>query len=241
MDAGHFGKLARTLLSAPSRRAVLPILVGLLATSLGPSPEIVGRRKGGHKRKKGCKGGQRRCRGTCIPQKACCTDAECAARFICQDRACVDPNPCPPGQQPCGTLCLQPGDCCTDAECAAGEVCENTICTTLGPCTPGLTRCGRECVDLTSDPDHCGACGRACEPGQGCVDRVVVGDIVCCSSPGRACGNETDPICCRGGCDTVAGCGFPAGFLVCCLGSGDACSSHCDCCGTLLCQNGQCT
>jgi hypothetical protein len=244
MHPRHFDAFTQTLTQLlyrrPSRRVVLPILGGLLTMSLGSSPEIAGRRKRDRRRKKGCERGQRRCRGTCIPQTVCCTDADCAHRFVCQDQACIDPDACPPGQRPCGMLCLQPGACCADAECAAEEVCENTVCTTLGPCPPGLTRCGRECVELTSDPDHCGACGRACEPGQDCVDRIVVGDIVCCNPPGRACDSDTDPICCRF-CDTVAGCGVPTGSLVCCLGSGDACSNSCDCCGTRLCQNGQCT
>lgn len=30
------------------------------------------------------------------------------------------------------------------------------------PCGEGLTRCGEECVDLSQDPDHCGACGSDC-------------------------------------------------------------------------------
>jgi hypothetical protein len=36
----------------------------------------------------------------------------------------------------------------------------------------GLTACEGEdrCVDLVLDPSHCGACGRACEAGQTCVD-----------------------------------------------------------------------
>ncbi len=37
----------------------------------------------------------------------------------------------------------------------------------------GLIACEGEnrCVDLVLDPSHCGACGRACEAGQTCVDR----------------------------------------------------------------------
>ncbi|MCS6915710.1 MAG: hypothetical protein RMK29_10090 [Myxococcales bacterium] len=31
-----------------------------------------------------------------------------------------------------------------------------------------LSACGAECVDTTTDPRHCGACNRACAPGQTC-------------------------------------------------------------------------
>jgi hypothetical protein len=246
MNPLHFDALTRTLTRLrhhrPSRRTVLPMLGGVLAASLTPSLPASGRRK----RKRRCKDGTRRCQGTCIAQEACCTDADCPSGLVCQDQDCVDPTACPPGERPCGLLCLQPGACCTDDECPAGEVCENTVCTTLGPCppqppfSPELTRCGRDCVDLRSDPRHCGACNKACESGQGCVDRVVVGDIVCCNPPGRTCDREEDPICCRF-CDSVEGCGVPTGRRVCCLGSGDACSGDCDCCGTERCLNGHCT
>jgi hypothetical protein len=34
-------------------------------------------------------------------------------------------------------------------------------------CAPGLADCGG-CVSLASDPQNCGACGRACLAGQSC-------------------------------------------------------------------------
>ncbi len=37
------------------------------------------------------------------------------------------------------------------------------------PCATGLTRCGSLCVDLSSDGDNCGACGRACGAGDLCL------------------------------------------------------------------------
>lgn len=47
--------------------------------------------------------------------------------------------------------------------CARGEVCS------AGECTCP-TRCGADCVDVDRDPNHCGGCGIACEPGSGCID-----------------------------------------------------------------------
>jgi hypothetical protein len=35
-------------------------------------------------------------------------------------------------------------------------------------CSGGLEACGANCVELDSDPDHCGACGNACDPNLVC-------------------------------------------------------------------------
>lgn len=39
-------------------------------------------------------------------------------------------------------------------------------------CPPGQTLCGGICVDLSSDANHCGACGNACPPGKFCVGGI---------------------------------------------------------------------
>lgn len=49
--------------------------------------------------------------------------------------------------------------------CPRGESCS------FGECSCD-TRCGSECVDVDRDPNHCGGCGVACEPGTGCIDGV---------------------------------------------------------------------
>jgi hypothetical protein len=36
-------------------------------------------------------------------------------------------------------------------------------------CCGGESRCGSSCVDLTSNPNHCGACANACPAGHACV------------------------------------------------------------------------
>ena len=62
-------------------------------------------------------------------------------------------------------------------------------------CKNGTTKCGKKCRDLTSDPEHCGDCGHACDPGQtceasacagGCAD--CVGDLGCYGENHCTCG-----------------------------------------------------
>ena len=38
----------------------------------------------------------------------------------------------------------------------------------VSPCRPGQVECSGTCVDTTSDPAHCGRCGRACAAGEVC-------------------------------------------------------------------------
>jgi hypothetical protein len=54
-------------------------------------------------------------------------------------------------------------------------------------CGGGLQNCGGVCRDLSSDRAHCGACGRACGPGQICAGGAC--SLSC--PPGQvACGTE---------------------------------------------------
>lgn len=54
-------------------------------------------------------------------------------------------------------------------------------------CGPGETDCSGACHNLVADPNHCGACGRACAPGLVCSDAVC---MATCSPPSTRCGAE---------------------------------------------------
>lgn len=82
-----------------------------------------------------------------------------------------------------------------DIVCPAGWTCQTGECTTA-PCDEGETACSRSCVDLATDGDHCGACGRYCATTEQCTGGA------CECLPGRtrcATGCEatlTDPMNC---------------------------------------------
>ncbi|MBN4050439.1 hypothetical protein JYT28_01690, partial [Desulfobulbus sp. AH-315-M07] len=75
-------------------------------------------------------------------------------------------------------------------------------------CVGGTTTCSDICVNLNNDPENCGGCGNACEPGDPCIDGVcplqcVGGTIRCddvcvdlgfdpqhCGACGAACADD---------------------------------------------------
>jgi stigma-specific protein Stig1 len=50
---------------------------------------------------------------------------------------------------------------------------------TTPSCEAGKSMCDGRCVDVTKSPRNCGACGRACEPGQKCVAGACSGTASC--------------------------------------------------------------
>lgn len=99
--------------------------------------------------------------------------------------------------------------------CATGEECRGDRC----ECTATAVRCAPEgsCVDTTTDPDHCGGCGRACSvAGAACVEgecECPAGRIEC----GGAC---VDPSSDAANCGA---CGVSCGALA-CIGSECGCA-----------------
>lgn len=66
---------------------------------------------------------------------------------------------------------------------AALPACRQTL-----ECTADRVACDGECVSLLASPDHCGACGHACDPGQTCGNGLCE-DAENCGAPDRACGS----------------------------------------------------
>jgi stigma-specific protein Stig1 len=111
----------------------------------------------------------------------------------------------PSHEEPC--VCPN-GDDCVDGKCPGGI------------CGPGLTQCGKACIDTAQNPQHCGGCGKACNPGDLCV-----GGVCATGCPpgledcfGVCVDVSTDPQNC-GGCGNPC----PPGWL--CAGGG--CTSEC--------------
>ena len=64
---------------------------------------------------------------------------------------------------------------------------DEVVCKIAIVCSENETICSGECADLTSNANHCGACGAACPSTAICVDQQCVGN---CSDPETACGAE---------------------------------------------------
>lgn len=95
---------------------------------------------------------------------------------------------------------------------------------TAPSCRASETACGGRCVDTSSDPNHCGTCGRECPGYQACVDGTCVtrcpeGQTLCgsqcatletdrahCGACGRACG--PGEVCSAGRCAATCATGY---------------------------------
>ena len=121
---------------------------------------------------------------------------------------------------------------CGDDGCggACGSCASGLSCGTDGTCACAGTACGGACVDLSSDPDHCGACDTVCGATEvcsssACSDACTAGLMACdracvntatdnlnCGGCGNACGDEER--CASGVCESGAtpdgGCGCHA-------------------------------
>ncbi len=97
-----------------------------------------------------------------------------------------------------------------------------------GACPPGLDNCGGACVDLRTEHDHCGTCGRACEPAEvcfggecllecpddtiacsgSCVD--ISSDVINCGECDNVCavGEHAEPVCEMGVCAVICEAGW---------------------------------
>lgn len=120
-----------------------------------------------------CPGGS--CRsGRCVPTPAeptTCVGGQTACAGICVDLQ-TDVKNC----GLCGNMCGQ-GESCDSAacHCGSGNACTGGQTCIGGLCCPSAeTNCSGTCVALSSDPNHCGACGVACSVGAMCDHGICV-------------------------------------------------------------------
>ncbi|MBU1897500.1 hypothetical protein KKB55_06985 [Myxococcota bacterium] len=114
----------------------------------------------------------------------CRDDGACPADMICINGQCIHEEPplqcrdntgCPADMICINGQCLYeepPLQCRDSTACPAGMICINGQCLNDEPvmCERGETLCQNDCVDLTTDAQHCGACGSTCARGEACED-----------------------------------------------------------------------
>jgi hypothetical protein len=180
--------------------------------------------------------------GACSNPRPICVDNVC--------RSCTRARPCPDGQICCDGSCFE-GVCCADAECEpGGNTCNESHecrCGSAGACSAAEPTCcdpdvNNTCANLATDPDNCGDCRKACDPGTpDCCDGECVSttwDLDHCGGCGKTCiGDNCDQGTCwcgtPGATGSVEG-GCDPGF-VCesgnCVSCGDAvCGGSCQPC-----------
>jgi len=195
------------------------------------------------------------CGKSCVMGELCQSGAchcgsgnACKSDEICCGSSCVkaidDNNNCGACGRRCGPqeLCDQ-GNC----KCAAGPGCSGSE-----KCCPGYSGAHGSCFDLSSDPQHCGACDKTCTSLESCImgmciqtscapdcalhmNQCVGGQCSCAG--GAPCADTT---CCASGCTNLKtdrnNCGvcgrMCSGFDLCCNGNCVVNSgSNCGACG----------
>lgn len=159
-----------------------------------------------------------RCRAQCHEDRDCAFGWLCAASGTPDTPVCLPPaspllcafsDDCPPGSRCVDGRCRV--ECGSDADCPELSPCRDGVCDGLLhhdrdagtglvtrdegglACGMGRAACGDACVDLSSAPDHCGACDVRCPDAERCTAGVCV-----CLAPQTVCGSrcadlERDP------------------------------------------------
>lgn len=139
-----------------------------------------------------------------------CTAGECVPQATCEltacDDACIDTQTDPANCGTCGRWCDSSAECvagecvvtCSDSCNSDSEICVDGTC----ECRSGYMRCEDECVDISTDDDHCGMCGRECDDDAFlCLDGECASDCGTLAMCDEACVDFTsDPLNC-GACE----------------------------------------
>jgi len=94
------------------------------------------------------------------------------------------------------------------SRCPCGCADDQSGCKSCDDCPAGQTDCHGVCVDTTSDPDHCGGCDQACDPGEVCENSSCEAGPDCRTEPcpdGYYCNINTGE--CLPGCASDSHCG----------------------------------
>jgi hypothetical protein len=121
-----------------------------------------------------------------------CASGQCAAgRGVCYGNPFAEGIVCSGGPA-CGQI-----KACRSGSCVANDY-TSCPCVNEGDpaCGSGQTCCGfvSGCRFLFHDPNNCGACGRACEPGQKCLGGACQRDADACLAPDAGLLNALGPV-----------------------------------------------
>jgi hypothetical protein len=234
MDAEHFDRLTRSLMTPGSRRRALSALLGGCLGLLGATE--IGAKKPNQKRR-ACPPCKKRKRGKCKGQLP---DGTPCAGGTCQGGMCQPPgDPCP-GQKRCAGRCIPTNQCCTAEDCPAlpGYRCCQGVCTdTKGgtgfSCNVDPECCSGYCRRTSSSGRTCAATcrGKGCFQGSGCCPEHPclalnrTGQELCGGCLDRSIFCESDDECCASACTAP-----PGSTLKACLSNaGGPCEEDLDC------------
>jgi glycerol-3-phosphate dehydrogenase len=154
-DRPELDRLATTIATSGTRRALLTLMLGSVYAGLGLDPALAknnnngkGNGKKNNKKKKGCGKGKKDCGDTCVPQANCC-----------------------PGEKACDGACIPEGTCCFRHDCEAQHGCTNEI------CAGGQCQCDPELIMHNGFCGYfinCKSTGQACTSSSECCGRCEI-------------------------------------------------------------------